>query len=597
MLASSKKALDALERGSFEEACTLFDQSIGAESDPNALFQAAVCYRAVGRSADALQVLRRLDQSGHTNAPARLVRAEIFTAMGLHHQALPLYRQLLEIDDNGMKYAVAQGLYQCGEIGAARRVAQQVAHDADPVRAAKATLLLGRCLAAQEQCSEAAALFDSIVAPPALHSAARYRAARLNLYEGRFEEAEQLLRAMMTSTESGHAVSETLLQTLIHSGQTESAAILVESLTTADSSMSWLRHATDFLTESGHADPLRHLTARWAQAPNADIFRELVGRLLVSGDGSGAQSLIEDYATQFSRDGDWRWAQMRWLLDKDQFEHVVELGLEKQQDIQACLCEAQFGLGRYSDALETAQWLCRFAPGDQFYLALLVTALRCLDDPRHRALVDPDAVLFCQSLDPGAEQKGGDPDFWQSVADEVGGRHTMQFAPPLQSVRGGIQTPGNLLRQTQRPALLQLKSVIDHAAQTFFKTGPISKLADAHPLQLFRPRTPLMHASWAIMGEAATYHRSHVHSKGWYSGTCYIDVPEAIDTSGDAGYLVLGEPPFKTRDLLPSLSKVRPQVGHMVLFPSYFWHGTRPFAGQGRRQVVAFDYGRENAFV
>jgi len=106
-----------------------------------------------------------------------------------------------------------------------------------------------------------------------------------------------------------------------------------------------------------------------------------------------------------------------------------------------------------------------------------------------------------------------------------------------------------------------------------------------------------MHASWAIMGEAATYHRSHVHSKGWYSGTCYIDVPEAIDTSGDAGYLVLGEPPFKTRDLLPSLSKVRPQVGHMVLFPSYFWHGTRPFAGQGRRQVVAFDYGRENAFV
>jgi len=42
---------------------------------------------------------------------------------------------------------------------------------------------------------------------------------------------------------------------------------------------------------------------------------------------------------------------------------------------------------------------------------------------------------------------------------------------------------------------------------------------------------------------------------------------------------------------------VRPEVGRLVLFPSYFWHGTRPFTGEGWRQVVAFDYGKENCFV
>jgi len=34
---------------------------------------------------------------------------------------------------------------------------------------------------------------------------------------------------------------------------------------------------------------------------------------------------------------------------------------------------------------------------------------------------------------------------------------------------------------------------------------------------------------------------------------------------------------------------VKPERGMLVLFPSFFWHGTVPFGGNGTRLTVAFD--------
>jgi len=34
---------------------------------------------------------------------------------------------------------------------------------------------------------------------------------------------------------------------------------------------------------------------------------------------------------------------------------------------------------------------------------------------------------------------------------------------------------------------------------------------------------------------------------------------------------------------------VKPAVGKLVLFPSYFWHGTVPFASDTNRLTIAFD--------
>jgi hypothetical protein len=34
---------------------------------------------------------------------------------------------------------------------------------------------------------------------------------------------------------------------------------------------------------------------------------------------------------------------------------------------------------------------------------------------------------------------------------------------------------------------------------------------------------------------------------------------------------------------------VQPVVGHLALFPSYFWHGTVPFQSADDRLTIAFD--------
>ena len=114
---------------------------------------------------------------------------------------------------------------------------------------------------------------------------------------------------------------------------------------------------------------------------------------------------------------------------------------------------------------------------------------------------------------------------------------------------------------------------------------------------MFRPRQPMPHASWSIQAAAATYHESHVHSKGWYSGTCYVDVPSQLTSTSAAGQLIFGEPPFETKDKLSAEAQVLPAVGKLVLFPSYFWPETRPFSGSERRLVVAFDFGTPDCFV
>jgi hypothetical protein len=53
--------------------------------------------------------------------------------------------------------------------------------------------------------------------------------------------------------------------------------------------------------------------------------------------------------------------------------------------------------------------------------------------------------------------------------------------------------------------------------------------------------------------------------------------------------LSFGAPGILTPPSLRAELSVRPEVGLLVLFPSYFWHGTLPFHSEQPRLTVAFD--------
>jgi len=89
---------------------------------------------------------------------------------------------------------------------------------------------------------------------------------------------------------------------------------------------------------------------------------------------------------------------------------------------------------------------------------------------------------------------------------------------------------------------------------------------------------------------SAGYHTNHMHTAGWMSSALYIALPDEVRAGGDqAGHIQFGVPLLDKDLALPPRRVIRPEVGTLVLFPSYMWHGTIPFHSQQPRLTVAFD--------
>src|SRR5262249_48191570 len=91
---------------------------------------------------------------------------------------------------------------------------------------------------------------------------------------------------------------------------------------------------------------------------------------------------------------------------------------------------------------------------------------------------------------------------------------------------------------------------------------------------------------WSIRMPAGGRHIDHVHPQGWVSSACYVEMP--TDLGGQEGAIQFGAARFGAR-VLGAERVIQPEPGMLLLFPSYMWHGTLPFAGEGQRLTFAFD--------
>ncbi|HUG79566.1 MAG TPA: sulfotransferase [Burkholderiales bacterium] len=96
---------------------------------------------------------------------------------------------------------------------------------------------------------------------------------------------------------------------------------------------------------------------------------------------------------------------------------------------------------------------------------------------------------------------------------------------------------------------------------------------------------------WATLLDAQGYQAPHIHPAGWLSGVYYVELPAGVDESdGHAGSIEFGRPPERLDDGSEHrIRMIHPREGLMLLFPSYFYHRTVPFAGGGTRISIAFD--------
>jgi uncharacterized protein (TIGR02466 family) len=162
---------------------------------------------------------------------------------------------------------------------------------------------------------------------------------------------------------------------------------------------------------------------------------------------------------------------------------------------------------------------------------------------------------------------------------------TLIASPSSNATRDGFHS-GSLLAEPMGP-VTGLVRAVEEAASAYWRER--SGQPDHHFLGV-HPESVVL-KMWTVVLQAGGRQIAHTHPLAWLSGVYYPQLTDSIRSgSSRGGWLEFGEPDhaFPARMSAPIVG-VRPEEGLLVLFPSYMYHRTIPFEGDGTRISVAFD--------
>lgn len=249
------------------------------------------------------------------------------------------------------------------------------------------------------------------------------------------------------------------------------------------------------------------------------------------------------------------------------------------------LAAARIGVGDAQGALADIEKSLTQTPDDQYLIALQSTALRLMGDERYARLCDYRNLIFAREIEP--------PPPWRDLAGFLAdltasldrlhdpNGHALLF----QSLRHGTETTQDLTRSSD-PAIRGLFAAFAAPIERYL--AHIGRGTDA--LRRRNSGKWRFNGSWSVRLHNRGFHMSHVHPRGWISSAFYVGLPDVMAEGRTAeGVLSFGKPGILTTPPLEPEHTVRPTRGMLVLFPSYFWHGTVPFQSPQPRLTVAFD--------
>jgi predicted Zn-dependent protease len=211
--------------------------------------------------------------------------------------------------------------------------------------------------------------------------------------------------------------------------------------------------------------------------------------------------------------------------------------------------------------------------------ANLDLAWRLVEDDRHEWLTGQPGLYGPRDIGLSAAELAATAELLRTL-------HVTRSHPIGQSLRGGTQTRGRLFNRRE-PEIVRLHGAIRTAIHDHVADWPARD--DTHPLLRHRDARFAIEGSWSVRLTGQGFHVSHIHPEGVLSSACYISLPESLgDQESRAGWLELGRPPTELGLPLEPLAVIEPRPGRLALFPSYLFHGTRPFE-RGERLTVAFD--------
>jgi len=259
--------------------------------------------------------------------------------------------------------------------------------------------------------------------------------------------------------------------------------------------------------------------------------------------------------------------------EPDVVRHRQELGVALLHDHQS------------ADARRVLLEAYALAPFDQATLGYLTMAYRELGDSAFGTLVDIDKYVREYEL-PVPSGFADAAAFNAALAEELAQLHTRRAEPIDQTLRHGTQTAGSLFGRTS-PVIKMLQESIRQAVAQYVRNLPADA---AHPFLSRRDEEFDFAGSWSCRLQSSGYHTNHVHSQGWISSAYYVSLPDAVrEGQTGEGWLKFGESKFFLGERDRPIRSIRPTVGKLVLFPSFYWHGTVPFTSEQARLTVAFD--------
>ena len=547
-----------LEQNRHADAAPLFARArASAPREARFAFLHGKALAGMGRTADAAAAFRdAIKHEPKANAPY-LALADAQANLGHLDDARSTLRKLLRQEPENIDALIA--------------LASVLADSGDP---AGAETVLRRALTLAQAPQIKAAIHNNLSV--VLGAQSKYPEALESL------DAAQRLMPTMTNVDNPR------IDILYQMGRLDDCAALYEKVLArnpADPAMH--RAYNSLLYRMGRAD--QYLTSYDRAPKTRELMLAKAQTLSLEKRGDEAHGIYAELLTRDPADG---WSQAGLASSLLQMGRAREAVTAFETALQLPGATAALYSGAAEAALtagdvEKAQSFCetglRDAPFDQTCLAWLGTAWRLKGDRRDEDLCGYDSLVRVFDLDAPDGFSSMD-DFNAELAGFLESAHPGTREYLEQSLRGGTQTEGFLFA-SGNALVRSLKARIDEAI-----TAYIAALSpdERHPF-IARRRDGFGYAgAWSSRMKESGFHVNHIHPQGWISSCYYVAVPEVTkDETARQGWIKFGEPALAVS--LPERRAVQPVPGRLMLFPSYMWHGTIPFAEKSVRTTIAFD--------
>jgi tetratricopeptide (TPR) repeat protein len=596
MLAESMRRISGLlQSGQYSAAHSQLESLVAANPDyVEGLRLLAGTKQALGDPAQAESLLRRALEIDPVWAPTLTTLAELLLTAGRGAEAVGLLQRAIQGSPPYPRAALllVRHYLDAGQPASALEIATPWCNSGkvdDELSALHVT-----AYAALGRQGEAVANYRRLVAlapdnPIATHTLA----VALNA-ANQPEEAERVVRQTLGHTRPTAVMHHTHARSLITLERFDLAELALRECVKLEphraeaqdslAQLIWMR--TGNITEA-----TRVLDQALEKYPHDDALWATKAALLQgAGDARGGYTCL---ATRAARPQPHPMLLIRAGLAALEFEPATALSLAEQAmraqpnnpTARKLLCAAYLGVGDGAAAMAECAILLKATPDDQYLIAMQTTALRLLNDPRYAAMCDYDEMVLSTPLEtpPGWSDLSSFLTDLSSRLDALHNPHGHRLL--YQSLRQGTETTQDLSRS--RDPVIQ---ALFHAF-----AAPIARYRDhigqgQDALRRRNRGASRYNGSWSVRLHSAGYHTNHVHPRGWISSACYIQLPDSMRAGRTAeGILSFGAPGLLTTPALNAEWSVRPEVGLLVLFPSYFWHGTLPFHSEQPRLTVAFD--------